>query len=798
VIIIIKIIIIMVFTPATKTYLQNALNKWYELANNSSDPNAVDTANNVTKAQYDAGTYPYYGNPNTWDVRGPAGSRITDMSELFKDKTETTHPDITTWDVSQVINMSKMFLGAAAFNGDISQWNVSQVTRMSYMFQDAAAFNQPIGNWNTSKVEYIGRMFNNAVAFDQDINTKEVTAENSPTGVAYTAWDVSKVKSMKQMFSGSNVFNQPIGNWNVSAVNNMESMFQHADAFNQDISNWDTSSVTTMRSMFMNAYSFNQDISNWDVSKVENMSEMFSGSITFQNSFGGATRVYDTDGTTYKLPESAESWGGFAVTSNELNLPLKFTNDGTITFNGYTLTDVNIKFRLEKDLYVASSEDPKQTTDFYETSEITIIPSQTSYSITIPFQGTKEFNNVILYVVTRDVPVTINGLSINNDTPSNKMSFDQNINIWKVNQYKSNTTTPTELTYMFDNTKITNGNPYGFSIPTPTYDEFNQNIGIKGTNPVTIEKGTTYTDAGAVTASDVTNLTTTNQVDTNTAGTYSVIYSGTKGVETVTATRTVNVVDTTAPVITVTGDNPATVEKGTTYTDAGASADGGETVTTTGTVNTSVVGSYTLTYSATDAAGNTGTATRTVNVVDTTAPVITVTGDNPATVEKGTTYTDAGASADGGETVTTTGTVNTSVVGTYTITYSATDAAGNTGTATRTVNVVDTTPPIITANLRSTINNGQTSLGSVSSNEPVTWSTNNPDIQIDGQGNVSLQQPANYKEKTSYSFTITATDPSNNTKTTYGNVSVYEVFTPETKDELITALNKWYEIANDD
>ena len=34
-----------------------------------------------------------------------------------------------------------------------------------------------------------------------------------------------------------------------------------------------------------------------------------------------------------------------------------------------------------------------------------------------------------------------------------------------------------------------------------------------------------------------------------------------------------------------------------------------------------------------------------VNVVDTTDPVITVTGDNPATVELGATYTDAGAVA---------------------------------------------------------------------------------------------------------------------------------------------------------
>ena len=44
---------------------------------------------------------------------------------------------------------------------------------------------------------------------------------------------------------------------------------------------------------------------------------------------------------------------------------------------------------------------------------------------------------------------------------------------------------------------------------------------------------------------------------------------------------------------------------------------------TTGTVDSDTVGEYTLTYTATDASGNAGTATRTVNVTDTVAPVFT-------------------------------------------------------------------------------------------------------------------------------------------------------------------------------
>ncbi|MDA7560020.1 leucine-rich repeat protein, partial [bacterium] len=72
--------------------------------------------------------------------------------------------------------------------------------------------------------------------------------------------------------------------------------------------------------------------------------------------------------------------------------------------------------------------------------------------------------------------------------------------------------------------------------------------------------------------------------------------------------------------ITLVGDASVNQEAGTTYTDAGAnvtdSFDGTLTVTTSGTVDVNTAGTYTLTYTATDAAGNAATAvTRTVDVV---------------------------------------------------------------------------------------------------------------------------------------------------------------------------------------
>ena len=234
-------------------------------------------------------------------------------------------------------------------------------------------------------------------------------------------------------------------------------------------------------------------------------------------------------------------------------------------------------------------------------------------------------------------------------------------------------------------------------------------ITLIGESVVEVELDTSYEDAGA-TATDAVDgsveVVTTGSVDTGAAATYTLTYTATDTAgNSSTATRTVEVKDVTAPVITVAGTNPVTIELGDTYADEGATADGGETVTSSGTVDTFTVGSYTITYSATDAAGNTGTATRTVNVEDTTAPVITVSGDNPASVDLNTTYNDAGASAtdlSGDITVISSGTVDTSIVGTYTITYSATDESGNTATATREVIVEE--PRVVTYNVTATYN----------------------------------------------------------------------------------------------
>ena len=161
--------------------------------------------------------------------------------------------DISTWDVSNVTDMSGLFADATDFNQPLNDWDVSNVTDMSYMFYRAESFNQPLNDWDVVSVTDMSNMFEGATSFNQTLND----------------WDVVSVTDMSRMFEGATSFNQPLNDWNIVSVTDMSMMFEGATSFNQPLNDWDISNVTDMSNMFNGASSFNQDLTSWDVSNVE-------------------------------------------------------------------------------------------------------------------------------------------------------------------------------------------------------------------------------------------------------------------------------------------------------------------------------------------------------------------------------------------------------------------------------------------------------------------------------------------------------------------------------------------------
>jgi surface protein len=202
----------------------------------------------------------------------PDLSEVTNMSYMFMGCSSLSgNPSINDWNTSNVTDFTGLFNACMIFNQPIGNWNTGNVTTMAVMFLMARNFNQPIGNWNTGKVTEMTAMFNNATVFNQPIGN----------------WNVSKVMDMEFMFSNASKFNQPIGNWNTSKVVEMDNMFLNAKLFNQDISNWNTSEVVYMDGMFSGAEQFNQNLGSWNTSKAIYMNSMFTNAKAFNQDIGG-------------------------------------------------------------------------------------------------------------------------------------------------------------------------------------------------------------------------------------------------------------------------------------------------------------------------------------------------------------------------------------------------------------------------------------------------------------------------------------------------------------------------------
>jgi surface protein len=138
---------------------------------------------------------------------------------LFNDCSNLTSLDLSSFDTSNVTNMSYMFKGCSNLTSlDLSSFDTSNVTSMISMFDGCRKI----------------------------------------SSLDLSSFDTSNVTNMSYMFSY------------VGYISSTETVL--------DLSSFDTSNVTNMRSMFSKCSNLTSlDLSNFDTSKVMNMASMFDG-----------------------------------------------------------------------------------------------------------------------------------------------------------------------------------------------------------------------------------------------------------------------------------------------------------------------------------------------------------------------------------------------------------------------------------------------------------------------------------------------------------------------------------------
>lgn len=234
---------------------------------------------------------------------------------------------------------------------------------------------------------------------------------------------------------------------------------------------------------------------------------------------------------------------------------------------------------------------------------------------------------------------------------------------------------------------------------------FSLEITLAGPQELTLEYGESYSDPGAEAFFQGSifcreglqiPVWVSGQADTSTVGTYTIQYTATVYTNyfmihrehTLTRTRTIHVVDTQAPVITLFSTDGCYTLPNHSYEEEGFSAsDGYDGDLTDRVLREERDG--TVTYTVSDSSGNSATAQRSVYYYDPLPPSLTLLGDDIILHPQGEEYMDPGYivedNCDEGLIPVITGGPDIHTPGIYELTYTVTDTYGHQATANRRV-----------------------------------------------------------------------------------------------------------------
>tara|TARA_B100000579_G_scaffold207931_1_gene169861 strand:+ start:11268 stop:14651 length:3384 start_codon:yes stop_codon:yes gene_type:complete len=247
------------------------------------------------------------------------------------------------------------------------------------------------------------------------------------------------------------------------------------------------------------------------------------------------------------------------------------------------------------------------------------------------------------------------------------------------------------------------------------FDQVKPTISLKGANPLTIPVGKKYTEYGVNISDNYDKglkpiISGVRNIKMNVPGNYTVTYKGIdKSGNTTTKTREVKIVDNKPPIIKLNNQDTIYLGIDGKYREYNATVSDNvsnnlkATISGADQIIPGKLGTYYVTYTATDKAGNTATKDRTVIIRDQTAPSIRLKGNKEVEIPQYSEYIERGATVTDNRDkylapIISGDTVDTTTRGEYIVKYQGIDRAevpNKTDVIERLVKVVDKTPPQI-------------------------------------------------------------------------------------------------------
>ncbi len=532
-------------------------------------------------------------------------SNVTDMSYMFQDS-EAKSIDLSSFNTSNVTNMSEMFSYIKVTSLNLDSFDTSNVTDMSYMFQGSKAKSIDLSSLDTSNVKFMRNMFEGSLAIKLDLSTFDTSnvtdmshmfANNEAYKLDLSSFNTSNVENMSYMFNGSHAIKLDLGSFDTGNVTDMGKMFFESHAtkgYAKNQTDADRFNSSSNKPEALNFVVKGISVINFEMDGNDNYEKVHDTKVEVEVLGDDLASLQYQWTDSKEFSTSSGTWLDFnnndtlsiGDVTGDYYLHIKSTGDLGIT------TEVTSKvFKLDNDApklnLFASTEDATNqnviitataTDDHSDITQIRMVDDdwkntgETTFSVSENGTYTFEAKDKLGNTITETIEIT----NIDKTAPSAPsisgpygwQSTNQTITITHGTDKGGSGVDRTEYKTGLDGKWLTYDKPFTIvqegqtTIYARTIDKVGNKsnkteatvkidrttpiLTLRGDNPLSIFHGDKFTEPGYKIADNFDENVIVNvdgEVDTNTVGTYEIIYKATDHAEnTATVTRTVNVV----------------------------------------------------------------------------------------------------------------------------------------------------------------------------------------------------------------------------------------------------------------